>query len=84
MGVDELITLDDGTEYVLLTETVHEGDKYFMAVETINEVPTENYVIFKQIIEDGELSVEEVEDQELCEKLVTAFEQAFDDSDYDE
>jgi len=84
MGVDELITLDDGKEYVLLTEAILEGNKYFLAVEAVNEVPTENFIIFKQIIENGELSVEEVDDEELRAKLVNEFEVAFDESEYED
>lgn len=79
MGVDEIITLDDGKEFILLTETVLEGDKYFMAVEAVNEVPTEHYELFKQIVENGELSVEEVVDEKIRLQLLDIFEDQIDE-----
>lgn len=79
MGVDEIITLEDGKEFILLTETVVEGDKYFMAVEAINDEPTENYELFKQVVENGELSVEEVVDEGLRLKLLDEFEEQIDE-----
>ncbi|MBE6155631.1 MAG: hypothetical protein E7164_02605 [Firmicutes bacterium] len=78
MGVDEIITLEDGKEYVLLIETLHEGEKYFLAVEAINNVPSDNYELFKEINENGELSVEEVVDEKLRLQLIDKLEDLYD------
>lgn len=78
MGVDEIITLEDGKEFILLTETVLEGEKYFMAVEAIDNEPSEHYEIFKQVVENGELSVEEVLDDNIKLKLLDEFEEQID------
>ena len=78
MGVDEIITLDDGKEYILLFESVDGNDKYFLGVEAINNEPSDHYEVFKQIFENNEYYVEEVEDQELLEKLLDDFEEKFD------
>lgn len=79
MGVDEIITLEDGKEYILLLSTVEEGEKYFLAVEALNEMPTDNYEIFKEVVEDGELSVEEVVDEELRLRLIDTLNQQYDE-----
>ena len=78
MGVDDIITLDDGKEYILLLESVDGADTYFLAVEAVNNEPTDHYEVFKQVLENDEYSVEEVENQELLEKLLDDFEDKFD------
>lgn len=77
MNVDEVITLEDGKEYVLLLDSMVNGNRYFLAVEIINNVPTENYELFREIIEGAEISVEQVEDSALQEKLINDFENQF-------
>lgn len=78
MNVDDLITLDDGKEYILLFKSVDGNDNYFLGVEAVNNEPTENYEVFKEIVENGESSVEEVTDEALLEKLLDDFEDQFD------
>lgn len=78
MGIDEVITLEDGKEYVLLLTSNLEGSKYFLAAEVINNEPSENYEIFKELIVNNEFSVEQVLDKELTEKLMEDFEEQFD------
>ena len=77
MGVDEIITLEDGKEFILLSESDQDGYKYFLAVESINNEPTDNYELFKEVIENGELSVEEVDNKLLQEQLIDDFEKQY-------
>ncbi len=84
MGIDEIITLEDGKEYVLLTQSIQDGEKYFLAVEAVNNVPTDNYELFKEVIENGELSVEEVVDDALRLRLIDDFEAQYDAMDLEE
>lgn len=84
MGVDEIITLEDGKEYILLIESIQAGEKYFLAVEAVNNVPTDNYELFKEVVENGELSVEEVVDEELRLKLIDDLENQYDAMDLEE
>ena len=84
MGVDEIITLEDGKEYILLLESIQNGEKYFLAVEAIDNAPTDKYEIFKEIIIDGEISVEEVIDEELRAKLLEDLENQYDEMDAEE
>lgn len=74
MGVDEVITLDDGKEYVLLLSTNVDGEKYFLASEVVDNAPTTSYELFKELIIDNEFSVEQVVDEKLEEKLIEDFE----------
>lgn len=80
MGVDDIITLEDGKEFLLLLDTVNDGVKYYLAVECINNEPSDHFEVFKEVTENGETSVEEIEDGALLEKLLDDFEEKFDDS----
>lgn len=78
MSVDEKITLEDNSEYLLMTETVLDGVKYFFASEIQDENPTDNFKIFKEIEDEEGFLVEEVEDEELKEQLLEQFEDILD------
>ena len=81
MGIDEIITLEDGSEYILLLSTEHEGEKYFLASKYINEKPSDEYELFKELIIDNEYAVEQVEDETLEAKLIEEFENQVDQID---
>ena len=52
MTVDSVITLENDVNCLLLEKVNYENDNYFLAVVlTIDEEPSNNYVIFKEIIE---------------------------------
>lgn len=74
MSVDSVITLDNGVNCLLLEKTTYNNDNYFMSV-LLNEEeePSEEYVIFKEIVENGENFVEAVEDAELLGELTKVF-----------
>ena len=83
MGIDEIITLDDGKEYILLLETRYENEKYFLASLAINKEPSDTYTVFKEIIENGEISVEEITNEELIGKLHEDFDTQIDNMEED-
>ena len=78
MSVDEIITLEDGKEYILLLESVVDNANYFLGVEAINNEPSDHYEVFKQVFENNEYSVEEVTDKDLLDRLLADFEEKFD------
>lgn len=78
MGIDEVITLEDGSEYILLLSTEKEGVKYFLASKYENEEPTDSYELFKQLVVNNEFAVEPVKDSELEAKLIDEFERQVD------
>ena len=80
MSVDEIITLDDNKEYILLSQTNVDNSKYFLAVEAINNEPSEQFKIFKEIIDNNQLYIEEVNDKEMINNLIDAFEESYDEN----
>lgn len=74
MNVDSVITLENDVNCLLLEKVNYLNDNYFIAV-VLNEEeePSDEYVIFKEIIENNENYVEKVEDMELLTKLVEMF-----------
>lgn len=81
MGVDEIITLEDGSEYILLLSSMQDNGKYFLASKFVNEAPTEDYELFKELVIDNEFAVEKVEDEALENKLIQDFESQIDSMD---
>lgn len=74
MKVDSVITLENDVNCLLLEKVEYENNNYFMAV-VLNEEeePSDEYVIFKEIIENNENYVEKVEDVELFSSLIQLF-----------
>lgn len=84
MDIDQVITLDDNNEYVLLVKAEVDAEKYFLAAKMSNGEPTEEYEVLKELIIDNEFSVETVEDEKLRETLFDKFEDEFDKLDENE
>ena len=74
MTVDSVITLDNDVNCLLLEKVNFETDNYFLSV-VLNEYeePSDEYVIFKEIIENNENYVEAVADPNLQARLVELF-----------
>lgn len=74
MKVDSVITLENDVNCLLLEKVEYENNNYFMAV-VLNEEeePSDEYVIFKEIIENNENYVEKVEDAVLFSSLIQLF-----------
>ena len=83
MKVDEKITLDDNSEYVLLTESIQDGSKYFLAVEVNGDKPTDHYKLFKEVKDGEDFLVEEVDDKELRTKILDDIDEHLDEIDED-
>jgi hypothetical protein len=68
---DELVTFDDGTEYYVIDIIYHNDQKYIYFAKEDQKVDT---FIAKEIIEDGNLIVEIVEDspekEDVMKKLL--------------
>ena len=57
MTVDSVITLDNDVNCLLLEKVNFEADNYFLSVVlNEDEEPSDEYVIFKEIIENNERS----------------------------
>ncbi len=73
MGIDEIITLEDGSEYILLLSTEDNGAKYFLASKYVNGAPTDSYEVFKELVVDNEFAVEKVNEEALKTRLIETF-----------
>ena len=72
--VGNIVTLENGKEYLLLEETVKNGVRYLYAVRTLeDETPTNDYLIFEAIIDGEEEFLKTIEDQKLYEELMDDF-----------
>lgn len=74
MEVDTVITLDDGKEFQILLENKFADGDYLLGVELDkNEEYTKNFMVFERKIIDGEEYVDDVENEEILEKLMIDF-----------
>ena len=74
MSIEDIITLDDGSEYFVLDITSYEDNKYVYCVEIDKEEkPTDNYKFFKLMMENGEEFMEDVVDEEIIKKILPIF-----------
>ena len=74
MDVDTVITLDDGKNFQILLENKFVDGYYLLAVELDkNDEYTKNFMVFEKKIIDGEEYVDEVEDEEIFNKLMIDF-----------
>ncbi|MDD3821984.1 MAG: DUF1292 domain-containing protein [Bacilli bacterium] len=69
---DELVTFDDGTEYFVIDIVHHNNQKYIYFAKEDKKVEV---FIAKEVIEDGKLIVEVLDDgpekEEVMKKLLT-------------
>lgn len=74
MIVDSVITLENDVNCLLLEKVTYNNDNYFLSV-VLNEEeePSDEYVVFKEINEDGQSFVEKVENAALLAELVNLF-----------
>ena len=89
----DLITLrdDEGQEHEFeIIDELETDDGHFMALVPTRQDPedmasdAETYYIFEVIEEDGEEQLQELEDDEVLDKLAEIFETRFNEAYYDE
>lgn len=71
--VGNIVTLENGAEYLLLEELEHEENKFVYAVEVDDEEPTGSFLIFKAVFEDGDEYLKVVADVEELDILYEMF-----------
>lgn len=70
MNIEDIITLDDNKEYLILDIIELNKERFLYCVEIDEEeMPKQEYKYLKEIIENGEVYTEEVKDKELLEAL---------------
>ena len=71
MSVEDIITLDDGKEFMILDIVDHGGEKYLYSVEVDEEEnPKTNFQILRLIVENNEEFIETVNDKDVINKIL--------------
>lgn len=74
MNKEDIITLEDNVEYMVLDIVTINEDKYLYCVEIDEEeMPKMEYKYFKEVNENGNIYVDEVEDQKVIETISAMF-----------
>lgn len=72
--VGNIVTLENGIEYLLLEELEKDGVRYIYAVQTLeDETPTDEYLIFEAIKDGNDEFLKEVSDRKLYDELLDEF-----------
>lgn len=72
--VGNIVTLENGIEYLLLEELEKNGVRYVYAVKTLeDETPTDDYLIFETIQDGDDEFLKEINDRELYDELLDEF-----------
>lgn len=72
--VGNIVTLENGQEYLLLEELKKNDITYMYAVRTLeDETPTDEFLIFEAIINGDEEFLKVVADKDLYDELIDEF-----------
>lgn len=69
--INTIITLENKEQYMVLNQTIYEGDKYYlvMGLDQNKEIMENNVAIFKEETEQDNVYIEKVEDSKLIIEL---------------
>lgn len=75
LSINTIITLDTNEKYIVLNETLYEGNKYFMVmgIDDKKQVIPEKAGIFKECVEGLDTYIVKVEEPELLANLTKVF-----------
>ena len=81
---DQIVELENGSKYLLLDNKIIDKINYYYGLRLDKkEKPTNNYLFFEEIIEDGETYLNPINDESMKKVLVVAFTINFLDKVYD-
>ena len=74
MEINDIITLEDGKEYLVLDKVSLNNIVYLYTVLVDDhDKPNGEYIYFKEIKNEQDIAVEEVEDEDLLTTLISMF-----------
>lgn len=74
MNIEDIITLEDNKEYIILDIVEINQEKYLYCVGIDkDERPTDEYKYFKEVVENGDTFLEKVEDEKVLKTIITLF-----------
>ncbi len=80
MQIDDIIELENNKNYLLLLESILDNSKYFLAVGLDeHDEPTKEYVVLKEIIENDETFVSQINNPIILNQLIADFQEDYDD-----
>jgi len=83
--VDQIVELEDNKKYVILDEKELDKKNYYFGLRLDdNENPTNKYLFFEEMKDDGETYLLPVEDEQIKGLLLTTFTINYLDKTYDE
>ena len=72
--IDKIITLNDGTKYMIMDQGNYNGKCYFLTSKLDNEENlTETFSIMEETVENGVSTVSAVKDERLLKALAEYF-----------
>jgi len=71
LTINTIITLENNEKFVVLNETIYEGNKYFMVmgIDENKEIIPSKVSIVKELVEGIETFIIKITDSELISKL---------------
>lgn len=77
ISVGNVVTLENGFEYLILEELEKDGKKYVYAVKTLEDDNlTDEYIVFEAIIDENGEFIKTVTDKDLYDQLLDEFSDA--------
>lgn len=74
ISVGNIVTLENGFEYLILEELEKDGKKYVYAVKTLEDDNlTDEYIVFEAIIDENGEFIKTVTDKDLYDQLLDDF-----------
>lgn len=74
ISVGNVVTLENGFEYLILEELEKDGKKYVYAVKTLEDDNlTDEYIVFEAIIDENGEFIKTVTDKDLYDQLLDEF-----------
>lgn len=78
MKVENVITLDNNVNCLLLDKANYNDTNYYLAlILDEKEEPTEDSVVLKETIENGDIYVEREDNEEVLQELLKLFTKSF-------
>ena len=83
--IDNIVELEDNKKYVLLDNKELNNINYYFALRLDDkEEPTNNYLFFEEVKNEGETYLDPVDDESIKKLLITVFTANYLDKVYDE
>jgi hypothetical protein len=80
MEIEDIITLDNNENYLLLMVSELTDEKYFLSVKVDdNDEPLGEYVVLQEITKNGETLAKKINNPELLSNLISDFQLQYKD-----